>query len=159
MISLIIVRHGEAEPQIEGKDDKDRKLVKKGVKQMKRVANFIDELGLNIDKVVSSPYLRAYQSAEEIINKLGIDSIKIETYDELEPDRDPSQFIEKLKEFQDNITVLIVGHEPHLSNLIKALTGANVELKKGGIALVDYDLSNNKGVLKMLLTQKVLKLI
>jgi len=159
MISLIIVRHGEAEPQIEGKDDKDRKLVKKGVKQMKRVANFIDELGLNIDKVVSSPYLRAYQSAEEIINKLGVDSIKIETYDELEPDKDPSEFIGKLKEFQDNITVLVVGHEPHLSNLIKALTGANVELKKGGIALVDYDLSNNKGVLKMLLTQKVLKLI
>lgn len=159
MISLLIVRHGDAEPRIEGKDDKDRKLVKKGVKQMKRVANFIDELGIKIDKVVSSPFLRAYQSAEEIIDKLGIDTVKIETYDDLAPDKDPAQFIEKLKDFQDNITVLIVGHDPNLSNMIKALTGANVELKKGGIALVDYDLNNGKGVLKMLLTQKVLKMI
>jgi len=159
MISLVIVRHGDAEPQIEGKDDKDRKLVKKGVKQMKRVANFIDELGINLDKVISSPYLRAYQSAEEIIDKLGTDGIKIETYDDLTPDKDPSQFIEKLKDFQDNITVLIVGHDPYLSNMIKTLTGANIELKKGGIALVDYDLNSNKGVLKMLLTQKVLKMV
>jgi len=159
MISLVIVRHGDSEPQIEGKDDKDRKLVKKGVKQMKRVANFIDEYGIKIDKVLSSPYLRAYQSAEEIIDKLGTDSIKIETYEDLAPDKDPSQFIEKLKDLQDNITVLIVGHDPYLSNMIKALTGANIELKKGGIALVDYDLNNSKGVLKMLLTQKVLKMI
>ncbi|MBP1358131.1 MAG: phosphohistidine phosphatase SixA [Sulfolobus sp.] len=159
MISLLIVRHGEAEPQIEGKDDKDRKLVKKGVKQMKRIANFIDELGLRVDRVISSPYLRAYQSAEEIINKLGIDNIKVETYDDLIPEKDPTSFLEKIKEFQDNTTVLIVGHEPYVSSLVKSLTGASVELKKGGIALVDYDLSNNKGVLKMLITQKVLKMI
>lgn len=159
MISLIIVRHGDAEPQIEGKDDKDRKLVKKGIKQMKRVANFLDEMKINVDRVISSPYLRAYQSAEAIIDKLGVDNLKIETYDDLIPDKDPSSFVEKVKDFQDQSTVLIVGHEPFLSNFIKTLTGANVELKKGGIAMVDFDLKDNKGTLKMLLTQKVLKMI
>ncbi|QIW24423.1 phosphohistidine phosphatase SixA [Sulfolobus sp. S-194] len=159
MLSLIIVRHGDAEPQIEGKDDKDRRLVKKGLKQMKRVASFLDEIGVKIDKVVSSPYLRAYQSAEAILDKIGVDSLKIETYDDLIPDKDPSQFLEKIKEFPDNLTVLIVGHEPYLSGLIKLLTGANIEIKKGGIAMIDYDLKENKGVLKMLLTQKVLKMI
>ncbi|MBB5255074.1 phosphohistidine phosphatase SixA [Sulfurisphaera ohwakuensis] len=159
MLSLIIVRHGDAEPQIEGKDDKDRKLVKKGIKQMKRIATFLDEMGIKIDKVVSSPYLRAYQSAEAILDKMGVDSLKIETYDDLIPDKDPSLFIEKIKEFPDNMTVLIVGHEPYLSGLVKALTGGSVEIKKGGIAMIDYDLKENKGVLKMLLTQKVLKMI
>ena len=159
MINLIIVRHGDSEPQIQGKDDKERKLTKKGVKEMKRVANFIDKLEINIDKIVSSPYLRAYQSAKEIIDELGIDENKIEIYEELSPDKDPSQFLEKLKNFPDNVAVLVVGHNPYLSNLIKALTGANVDLEKGGIALIDYDLSKNKGVLRVLLNQKVLKMI
>ena len=159
MINLIIVRHGDSELQIQVKDDKERKLTKKGVKEMKRVANFIDVLDIKIDKVVSSPYLRAYQSAKEIIDEIGIDDSKIETYDELTPDKDPSQFIEKLKNFPDNITVLVVGHNPYLSDMIKILTGANVDLEKGGIALVEYDLNKNKGVLKMLLNQKVLRII
>ena len=159
MINLIIVRHGDSEPQIQGKDDKERKLTKKGVKEMKRVANFIDLLDIKIDKVISSPYLRAYQSAKEVMDELGIDENKIEIYEELSPDKDPSQFIEKLKTFQDNIAVLIVGHNPYLSNMIKILTGADVDLEKGGVALIDYDLSKNKGILRLLLNQKVLKII
>ncbi|BFH74576.1 phosphohistidine phosphatase SixA [Sulfurisphaera javensis] len=159
MITFLIVRHGEAEPKIEGIDDKDRKLVKKGVKQMKRIANFLDEMGYKINNVISSPYVRAYQSAEAILDKLKVDDIKIETYDDLIPDKDPSSFAEKIKEFQDDTIILLVGHEPYLSNLIKLLTGASVELKKGGLAIIDYDLKEGKGTLKMLLTQKVLKLI
>ena len=158
MITLIIVRHGEAEPQMDGKDDKDRKLVKKGIKQMRRVANFLDELDYTFDKVLSSPYIRAYQSAEVILDELGTDDKKIETYNELSPDQEPPAFIEKLKEM-DNTTILIVGHEPYLSSLIKTITGGSVELKKGGVAIVDYNPAEGKGVLKMLLTQKVLKLI
>ncbi|AWR96978.1 phosphohistidine phosphatase SixA [Acidianus sulfidivorans JP7] len=159
MINLLIVRHGDSEPKIDGKDDKDRKLVKKGVKQMRRIAEFIDEMEYNIDRIITSPYIRAYQSAEAILDELGIDDKKIETMDELSPDKDPSAFIEKMKEFTDESTILIVGHEPYLSNYIKAITGGNVEIKKGGMAVVEYDLTQNKGELKLLLTQKVLKLI
>lgn len=158
MITLIIVRHGEAEPQIDGKDDKDRKLVKKGLKQMKRVAHFLDDLDYTFDRVLTSPYIRAYQSAEAILDELGVDDKKIETFNELSPEKEPSAFIEKLKEM-DNTTLLVVGHEPYLSSLIRAMTGGNVELKKGGVAIVDYNPVEGKGVLKMLLTQKVLKLI
>ncbi|ARM75628.1 phosphohistidine phosphatase SixA [Acidianus manzaensis] len=159
MITILIVRHGDAEPKIDGKEDKDRKLVKKGIKQMKRIANFIDEMEYNIDRIITSPYIRAYQSAEAILDELGIDDKKIETMDELSPDKDPSSFIEKMKEFADNSTIMIVGHEPYLSNYIKLITGGEVEIKKGGIAVVEYSLADNKGELKMLLTQKVLKLI
>ncbi|WP_338598447.1 phosphohistidine phosphatase SixA [Sulfolobus tengchongensis] len=161
MITLIVVRHGDAEPQVEGKEDKDRKLVKKGIKQMRRVASFLDEMGYSVDRIISSPYLRTYQSAEVILDELfdSDNEKKVETFDDLTPDKDPSLFLEKVKDFADNSTILIVGHEPYLSNLVKAISGANVEIKKGGIAIVDYDLKEGKGVLKILLTQKILKLI
>ncbi len=158
MITLIIVRHGEAEPQMDGKDDKDRKLVKKGIKQMRRIASFLDEMDYTFDRVLTSPYVRAYQSAEIILDEMGIEDKKIETFNELSPDQEPSAFIGKFKDM-DNSTLLVVGHEPYLSSLVRTMTGGNIELKKGGLAIVDYNPSEGKGLLKMLVTQKVLKLI
>jgi Phosphohistidine phosphatase SixA len=79
--------------------------------------------------------------------------------DDLTPDKEPSLFLEKLKDFADNSTILVVGHEPYLSNFVKAISGGNVEIKKGGVVIVDYDLKEGRGVLKTLLSQKVLKLI
>ncbi|QGA53711.1 phosphohistidine phosphatase SixA [Sulfolobus sp. E5-1-F] len=161
MITLILVRHGDAEPQVDGKEDKDRKLVKKGVKQMRRVANFLEELGFSVDRIISSPYLRAYQSAEVILEELFDDNSekKVETFDDLTPDKEPSLFLEKLKDFVDNSTILLVGHEPYLSSFVKTISGANVEIKKGGVVVLDYDLKEGRGTLKILLSQKVLKLI
>ena len=157
MLQLIIVRHGEAEPKVDNVADKDRKLVKKGVKQMRRVANFLDLMNFKLDRVFSSPYLRAYQSAEVILEELEED-LKIETLRELEPDQDVSTLIEKLKELNTaEMTILLVGHEPHLSTFIKSITGGDVELKKGGVAVVEFDPSASKGKLTMLLTQKILK--
>lgn len=159
MLHLIIIRHGEAEPKIENLPDKDRKLIKKGIKQMRRVANFIDIMGYKIDKVFSSPYIRAYQSAEVILEELDED-LKIETIKELEPDQDVSAIIEKLKETnssQAEQVIMLVGHEPHLSTFIKSVTGGEVELKKGGVAVVEVDPASFKGKLTILLTQKVMK--
>jgi phosphohistidine phosphatase len=158
MISLIIVRHGEAEPKIDSIEDKERKLIKKGVKQMRRVAGFIDEMDYSFDRVFSSTYIRAYQSAEVILDELGEDEKKIETITELEPDKDPSEFINKIKE-NDNASILIVGHEPFLSQLVRNLTGGNVEIKKGGLVVIDYNPVDGKGILKTLVTQKIMKLI
>ncbi|AHC52080.1 phosphohistidine phosphatase [Sulfolobus acidocaldarius SUSAZ] len=158
MINLIIVRHGEAEPQVDGTDDKDRKLIKKGIKQMKRVASLLDQMDYTIDRYLTSTLMRAYQSAEVILDELGEDQGKIETLNELNPDRDPIEFINRLKDL-DNISILIVGHEPFLSHLIKSLCGGNVEMKKGALAVVEYDSKEGKGQLKLLLNQKVMKLM
>jgi len=161
MIELIIVRHGDAEPKIEGVEDKDRKLVKKGIKQMRRVAKFIDSMNYKIDKVFSSPYTRAYQSAEVVLEELDED-LKIETIKELEPDQEPSALVNKLKELDSQnstLTVMLVGHEPHLSSFIKYVTGGEVEMKKGGVAVLELNTAEGKGKLTLLLTQKLLKRI
>ncbi|MGC9105572.1 MAG: phosphohistidine phosphatase SixA [Thermoprotei archaeon] len=159
MLRLIIVRHGEAEPKVEGLEDKERKLVKKGVKQMRRVAEFLDHMDYKVDRVVSSPYVRAYQSAEAIVEELGED-LKIETIPELEPEVDPAKLLEKIKALDQQgaeATVVIVGHEPQLSAFIKLVTGADVEMKKGGVAVIEFDPNEGKGKLELLVTQKLLK--
>ncbi|EZQ10599.1 phosphohistidine phosphatase SixA [Candidatus Acidianus copahuensis] len=156
MTVILIVRHGESEPEVDGISDENRKIVKKGVKQMRRVANFIEEMGYEIDQVLISPLLRAVQSAEVILEELGLE-LKAETIDDLLPDKDPTEFAQKLREKQG--TILVVGHEPSLSKLIKALTQSQVELKKGGVAVVEIDQVENKAELELLLTQKVMKLI
>lgn len=159
MITLILVRHGDAEPQSVDKQDKDRRLLKKGVKQMKRVANFIDKMNYNLDRIIVSPYVRAIQSAEVILDELGEEANRIEIFEELSPDKDQLIFAQKLKDFKDPSTILVVGHEPYLSKLIGTLTKAQVEIKRGGVAVVEYDVSKSKGDLKLLLTQDVLRLI
>lgn len=154
---MIIVRHGEAEPDAPGLEDGKRALVKKGVKQMRRVANFLEEMVLEPELVLSSPMLRAVQSAEVILDEMGLEDLKVETVEDLLPDRDPTPLAGKLKEHQG--TVLVVGHMPSLSTLIKALTGSEVEVKKGGVAVIEHDQLENRTTLELLLNQKVLKLI
>ncbi|AEB95301.1 MAG: phosphohistidine phosphatase SixA [Metallosphaera sp.] len=156
MTTLIIVRHGESEPQNEGTSDKDRQLVKKGVKQMKRIAEFLEEMDYEPTQAFTSPLIRAVQSAEVILDEMGL-KLKAETLNDLLPDEDPSPLAEKLKMMQG--TVLIVGHEPQLSKLIKSLTSGEVELKRGGLAIVEIDQVEGSSKLEMLITQKALKLI
>lgn len=158
MITLILVRHGEAEVSTEQVQDKDRRLVKKGEKQMRRVAKLLEELEIQPNVVISSPLLRSYQSAEVIVEELGEDN-EIVTAEEVAPDKEPQEFLERLKTMQDNQVVMVVGHEPHLSNTLKLLTGGNVEMKKGAVAITEYDLQTGKYTLTLLVTQKVMKAV
>ncbi len=159
MIELILVRHGDAEPKAEGKEDRERRLVEKGVIQMRRVANLVELLGFRLDKILASPYVRAIQSAQAISEELE-DDVKVETIKELEPDQDPSALLNRLRGMDEkgrNTTILIVGHEPYLSRFIKLVTGGEVELKKGGVAVIKMNATEGKGSLELLLNQKVLK--
>ncbi len=154
-MKVLVVRHGEAEdgPEVQ---DKDRKLVKKGVKQMRRVGDFLSDFNLVPDKVVSSPYLRAYQSADVILDQMELD-LKIETEDFLLPNSDPSLTIQYL--LNNGSSVMLVGHNPHLESVIKLMTGGEISLKKGGVAFIELNRETGKGTLELLLDQKTLKLV
>ncbi len=155
MINLIFVRHGSVEPSVEGESDEARKLVKRGIKQMKRVAELLDDINVTVDRVFSSRFLRAYQSADVICDELKIDA-KIETIPELEPERKPLDFINRIKEF-DNLTCLVVSHEPLISAILKAITGANIEISKGSLVQLDYEPSDGGSLVKLIIDQKVLQ--
>ncbi len=155
-MKLLLVRHGEAEESTPELQDKDRKLVKKGIKQMRRVGNFLSEINFSPERIISSPFIRAYQSADVILDEMELE-MQIETEDFLLPSSEASTVVQAISQLDGN--VMVVGHNPLLENVIKALTSANASLKKGGIALVDFDKEKGTGTLELLLDQKTLKLV
>jgi phosphohistidine phosphatase len=155
---LYFLRHGIAvEPdEWTGRDD-DRPLTKEGITKMKDEARAIADLSLRIDAVVSSPLLRACTTATLVARKL-----KVEKQPLLD-DRLAAGFsLEALREIAGEHAaaegLLLVGHEPALSEVIGRLVGnAAIEMKKGALAaVVVADASCTRGDLIALLPPRVL---
>jgi phosphohistidine phosphatase len=120
------LRHGDAE---DGENDFERKLTKKGERQSRDAGLALAALGVRFDACLSSPKVRALDTARLACEALGVE---VTVMDELEGG--PFDARELAAGFDD---VLLVGHEPDFSNAIGELTGGLVDLKKGGIAAVD----------------------
>src|SRR5947209_5287483 len=139
---LWLLRHAEAE---EGSPDAERKLTKKGEKQARVAAKALKKLGVELDACLSSPKVRAAETAKPVGEALGLEV-------QLEPKLaggpfDAEQLAAGLGE------VLLVGHDPDFSMAVHDLTGAQVRMKKGGLAGVD------SGELKVLLRPHELEAI
>jgi phosphohistidine phosphatase len=128
-VAIWFLRHGAAEAG-DG-DDSARELTEKGRRQSQRAGKALAELGAGIETCLSSPKVRARQTAELACEPLGVD-VKVEETEELRGgDFDPDELAAGRGE------VLLVGHEPDFSRAVASLTGARVDLKKGGIAVVE----------------------
>jgi phosphohistidine phosphatase len=124
---LLLLRHGEAE---DGSGDDDaRRLTPKGETQAVAAGEAIAALGIEVDACLSSPKLRAADTARLACRALGIDF-------ELAQDLGGGPF-DGPGLAAGRGAVLLVGHEPALSDEISRLTGGRVKLKKGGLAIVD----------------------
>ena len=120
------LRHGDAE---NGHPDFDRRLTEKGRRQSRDAGGTLAALGVKLDICLTSPRVRALETAQLACATLGVEP----TIDErLEGgDFDPLELAAGLDE------VLLVGHEPSFSQAVGYLTGGQVEMKKGGLAAVD----------------------
>ena len=121
-----LLRHGDA---ADGSPDAERPLTGKGERQARAAGAALKELGANVDACLSSPKVRAYDTARLACEALGVEV-------QLEPKLagGPIQAEELAAGLGD---VLLVGHDPDFSMAVHALTGAQVRLKKGGIAAID----------------------
>lgn len=120
------LRHGDAE---DGGDDFARALTKKGERQSCAAGQALAALGVELDACLTSPRVRAVQTAELACETL---SVEPEQAPELSGgDFDPRSLTAGRGE------VLLVGHEPDFSRAVGELTGARIEMKKGGLAAVD----------------------
>ena len=143
-MELLIVRHAIAEDRevfaATGREDALRPLTAEGTRKMKRTARGLHEVGPSIDVVVSSPFTRASETAEILRREYDLD--RVETARELEPGTALSDVATWLGQLDQNV-VAIVGHEPQLGRLVTYLvTGSEqsgVELKKGGVCLVEFE--------------------
>ncbi len=163
-MDLFILRHGEAgRSSATIRDDSKRALTLEGEKEIKDISKGIKNLGIEFDYIFTSPLLRAKQTAEAF-SKIATSKSQIKELDELKPEGNKSQLYNKLSRLKQDSTVLIVGHEPYLSELI-ADTVSNgqcrIDLKKGGLARIRVTtiLPKLKGELRWLLTPKHLKRI
>jgi phosphohistidine phosphatase len=151
---LFFLRHGIADwPDWDPARDHERPLTKDGVKKMKEQARALADLGLKIDAILSSPYARAYQTADIVAGKLGLE-VKAEPL--LAPGFNADKLAEIVRAFADDQALLLVGHEPNFSMVIAEITGGGrVQMKKGTLARVDVN-RELQGELVWLLPPKVL---
>ncbi len=142
-MNLFILRHGIAvERGTPGfKTDAGRPLTPKGKRQLRQIAGAMQNLDLSFNLILSSPFLRARQTAEIVAQSLRWKK-RLAFSDELTPGGDPKALIQQLIELKPAPeNVLLVGHEPYLSELIGRLISggatAGIELKKGGLAKLE----------------------
>jgi len=144
-MNLYILRHGIAvERGTPGfKMDADRPLTPKGRRQLRQVANSLGKMDLRFDLILSSPFLRARQTAETVAKSLKLKK-SLAFSDELTPDGDPKGLIRQLNELKPAPgNVLLVGHEPYLSQFIARLISRGsdvaIDFKKGGLCKLETD--------------------
>lgn len=124
---IYLLRHGNAE---EGDgDDAARRLTPKGESQARAAGRALTALDARIDACLTSPRVRAAETARLACEQLGLEP---ETANELR-----GGDFDALALTAGRGNVLLVGHEPDFSDEVARLTGANVKLKKGGLAVVD----------------------
>lgn len=144
-MNIYILRHGLAvERGTAGfKKDSDRPLTPKGKQRLWRIAEAMEAMELQFDAILSSPYLRAMQTAEIIAEAFELRR-KLTFANALVPGGNPRLLIahiNKLEPAPKNL--LLVGHEPYLGKLIGMLAAGNtsmaVDLKKGGLAKLETE--------------------
>jgi phosphohistidine phosphatase len=158
-MKLYFLRHGEAgEPSEWAGDDALRPLTDEGRKRMAREARTLERLDLGVDRVISSPLVRALQTAEIVASALRRRDRLVED-SRLGPGFGPDRLAEMLKENKASRDLLLVGHEPSMSATIGHLTGGTVTLRKGGLARVDVpDRAQLRGTLDWLFPPRLLLL-
>ncbi len=144
-MNLFLLRHGLAVDRSKPgyKKDADRPLTPKGKQRLWRVAEAMEELELEFDAIVTSPFLRATQTAEIIAEAFELGK-KLSNSEHLTPSGNPKLLLEYLNQLAPAPkNVLLVGHEPYLSQFIGLLvagnTNAQVDLKKGALCKLEIE--------------------
>jgi phosphohistidine phosphatase len=155
-MKLYFLRHAHAEDGKEGSDHK-RRLTSKGLRAASNVAKVLSTLKFSPVVVYSSPRVRARQTAEVIAASLGVN---IEIRDEMDFGFDAAAVKQLMNAHKPESELLLVGHEPSMSQVITGLTGARVQMKKGGIACVELvTFAPLQGDLLWLMPPKLAKVI
>ncbi|MGD0812432.1 MAG: phosphohistidine phosphatase SixA [Verrucomicrobiota bacterium] len=135
-MNLFLLRHAKACARgPKWQPDDTRPLTRDGEKKMFNVARGIQSLDVSIDLIVTSPYLRAFRTAE-ILGEV-FESKKLFETRNLIAEAEPKEVIDEINEnFSELADIVLVGHEPFMTRLISVLLSGredlSIELRKGG---------------------------
>ena len=140
---LYIMRHGIAAARTAATlvDDAKRPLTPEGKQKMREIAAGLVRTGWELDWIVSSPLVRAVETAEIVAEALS-PKPPVDFCEALRPGGDPQALVTYLAKRSTYRSVLVVGHEPDLSALAARLIGAgrnaNMPFKKGGCCRISF---------------------
>ncbi|MDQ3740486.1 MAG: histidine phosphatase family protein [Actinomycetota bacterium] len=129
---LWFLRHGEAEPHGD-RPDEERALTERGLGQSDSAGRALARLGVTFQHAFTSPKVRAAQTAELACAHLDVEP---HTHEPLRDGFDRDEAVALLRAAGEDQRILLVGHDPDFTQTVHDLTGARVDLKKGGLAAV-----------------------
>ena len=158
-MEIYVLRHGAAENAKVGASDATRALTKDGREKLGLVLARARAAGVAPALILTSPYVRAVETAEMAAEALGPATPVMRT-GALAPDSRPEAVWEEIRRRGDEASLMLVGHEPLLGETISYLLAAPrvvVDLKKGALARIDVaEISRRpNGVLVWLLPPRV----
>ncbi len=140
-MEICFLRHAEAQDSEGGVVMADSPLTSLGASTVSNVVRSLSKLVDDFDLILTSPLLRARQTADIAGNVFNAKD-KITLSENLLNDASPLELINELKRYRDLKRFLLIGHQPHLGKCISFLTGESedaLSIKKGGCALVRAD--------------------
>jgi phosphohistidine phosphatase len=149
---MVLLRHGTAVPQgAAGLDDADRPLIADGEREARNAGRAFRAMQVRPDRIVTSPLVRARQTAQLAAAELGVKTFED---DALRPGFG-HEALDGLFARHDGDCLVLVGHDPDFSAIVRDLAGASVQMAKGGAARIDLP----GGELRWLLRPRALRLI
>lgn len=160
-MEIYLVRHGEAFTK---EEDSERHLNRDGVNQCRLTGKALKRLDTPIDLIISSPKLRARQTAEIIAEEVGYSKKEIKTTETLEPTAPPGETISYLNKFPGIQSVMLTGHLPLLgylaSELMSNVSDFSFNFKSGAVCKINIGQpGSRKGELCWFLEPQHLRLI
>jgi phosphohistidine phosphatase len=157
-MELYLLRHAHAgDPGAWDGPDERRPLSDKGEKQSERLGRFLAGIGFRVDAVITSPKVRAAQTARIVAGAL---SLPVGEDDRLGGEVGLETLESTLRDAGDPARAMIVGHDPDFTDLVTILCGAaSVPMKKGALARIDVDrpLQPGTGTLRWLVPPDLLR--
>jgi phosphohistidine phosphatase len=155
---IYFLRHANAgQKRMDPAKDEKRPLDKDGVVQCRYIGALLAALDVQVDQIITSPLKRATQTAALVGNDIDFPA-KLQVSDSLRPSATFEDFRQLIHACAKYEAILLVGHNPNLTEFVSQIvtnggSKKSIELKKGGIARVDY--SPKRSVLNWMVTPKL----
>lgn len=141
-MELYVIRHAIAQQLGRKNDftDEKRALTSEGRERVREAARGLRRLGVEFDLILTSPLVRAVETAEIIASVLGLGKKEIEQTGNLAPDASTENLFTEIKRHTGAESIALVGHQPDLGEIISRIIQGNgnlaIELKKGSVCCI-----------------------